>query len=441
MTNKQGRYGWKQYLYCMPLIFCVVCCGGGGDNGNSSSSHGGGQSVAPGAISSNGVSVGGTVISVGSNNGVGENGTGVSAAAAIRPVVGMLSEIAPDWIVVDGVKLSTSGSQFDNGLGGNAIRSDLHVGMQLQVISSSSNSQIIPNADLVQISPSIRGLVTSNVDSTISLDIGNRIIKTSAATRKQGLTDISAVKNGDYIEVHGDAASSPSSLIATLIKKIDNSRSPDYTYEIRGQLTDLNPIARTGKVEGISFSYANSTSILTKPLTNGMWIRLGSNSAPISSTEWVAEIVTSDLVFPNWVPSVYIEGMVKNYQTGGLFSIDGISVDASTATGNNLVTSNDQYVALVGWMLKNNLKVRAVTPIISGSPVIFHVDGLISNYISQSDFIVRALNIDATNAIFSRLPSYSGPYGPNFLANGSRVRMNCTYDGTKMNADNVIFVP
>lgn len=140
----------------------------------------------------------------------------------------------------------------------------------------------------------------------------------------QGLGSLSA---GDVVEVHGYFNAATGRYVATRIEAEDDAP----LYKLRGIVSDLDTTARTFRLGSEVIDYSN-VSELPAQLANGLRVRVKLRTTKNAADQWVAISIKHGVRRPSLdrVESE-IEGTVDTCASSTSFSVNGISVDASTA--------------------------------------------------------------------------------------------------------------
>lgn len=152
----------------------------------------------------------------------------------------------------------------------------------------------------------------------------------------QGLASLA---QGDVVEVHGYFNAAAGRYVATRVEAEDDAE----LYKLRGIVSDLDTTARTFRL-GTEIIHYGEVSDLPAQLANGLRVRVKLRTTKNAADQWVAVSVKHGVRRPSLdrVESE-IEGVVDTCTSNTSFSVNGISVDASTAVfRDGFVTCGDE---------------------------------------------------------------------------------------------------
>jgi hypothetical protein len=361
--------------------------------------------------------------------GVGTDGTGESSVH-----IGVATGLADDTVTVNDVVYARDSAvvtdAFDQVLGGDALR----LGMWLEVTGTVDEVSGRAVAQSIRVRPAARGQVSAVDGTGFTLTVLESTVRyDNAATVIDGADAAAALAPGDVVEVHGPLGASAGSVEASRIEKLASAPTPARPFELRGRVSSLDAAARTLVVGRQAVRYDTATLALRQALANGQVVRVSAAAAPVATQAWRVERMRSDQPLPDNLGFVYAEGVTTDWVAGPTFSIEGVSVDATTANGRGAVTANGQRVAVIGSLSQGTINAKSVARSLPGQPVVFVLSGALSNFVSAADFRVRGVGIDASAATFT---------GGNAaeLADGRRVRVVGSVSGRRLIATRVEFL-
>jgi Domain of unknown function (DUF5666) len=362
--------------------------------------------------------------------GVGEDGTGAPVKATS---VGVVTGISADSVTVNEQTYALPASvQVSDAMVGPLSVADIQPGMWVEVQGEADAQGESAVASRIQLIPSVRGAITEVGNGQATLTVLDTTISLDANTLLSG-ANAQSLQVGDTVEVHGLLDNSQSLITATRVAVVASAAAG---AELRGLVTALDTAQRTMRVGGRLVSYGQATLALPKGLSEGMVVRVSSKVAPTSGQVWVLDRVLpgQDLDASVNAAFVYLEGYVDAWAAGPVFRIDGLAVVASSANGKASVTQNGQRVAVIG-ALKNGVVLAKTVAIVNpGLATRFTLFGDISSFVSQADFRVRDVQVDARQAIFTVGDASQ-------LANGVRVRVDGTVQGRAIVASKLKILP
>jgi len=282
----------------------------------------------------------------GSSQIAGIGGTGVTSSGSIT---GFGS------IFVNGVKYETGGSTTVSQNGNSLLVSDLKLGMTVTVRGTLNNNAITGTADTVAITSELDGPIsaapiednTTNTKSFIVL--GRSVIISPSSTVFDGSSfSYTNVAQSDVVEIHG-YLNNNGTLIATRIEKTGTLSLGSTQVEINGILdTILSSVSFTLNVNGNMITVNHSGSTNYSGLIGQAFRIEGTitNTSEISASS----INQQSGILNNQDNEVEIEGIITNYVSDSNFKINGIQVNAGSATLNpgTLVLANDVKVEVEG---------------------------------------------------------------------------------------------
>jgi hypothetical protein len=361
--------------------------------------------------------------------GVGTDGTGPSSNTVN---VGVATGIADNTVTVNGVAYERNGAAVSDGFGQAMSADDLRLGMWLEVTGVVDEAAGSAVAQTIRVRPAARGVVSAVDGGGLTVTVLQSTARyDSVATVVEGADTASAIAEGDVIEVHGPLGVGSGAVEASRIERLSvGVRKP---VELRGRVSSLDTAARTLAVGRQTVRYDVAALTLRQALANGQIVRVSSLAAPVTGQPWTVERMTSDQPLPDNLGFVYAEGVTTDWATGPLFTLEGVSVNATGANGKGMVTNNGQRVAVIGSLVSGTLNAKSVARSLPGQPVLFVLSSALTSYKSIADFRVRGVTIDATSAAF-----VDGVAAD--LADGRRVRVTGSVSGRKLIALKVQFL-
>lgn len=316
-------------------------------------------------------------------------------------------------IFVDGVRIDDrnviAGVEQENG---DVVDAELKLGQHVDV---EYDDNLV--AKLIRITSEATGTVQSvdTVKGTLSILGQTVVINTDAAAGPVTIFDapyttLADVKAGDTIEVNGLIKTDAAGNVTIQATRIEKETAGAY-QRLRGHISDLSTTASTFKVGGLVVSYANAkVKPSTAALANGadVTVSIASNQTITAGTAVSAAFVK--------VKNHREESQDKDANLGGAitkidiaaktFVVDGVKVDASKATfnGKELVfadLSEGVYVRVKGTYQADGTFTASTIVVRSferESDREVELHGSILNYMSNADFTLRDVHVDASNA-------------------------------------------
>jgi hypothetical protein len=248
-----------------------------------------------------------------------------------------------------------------------------------------------------------------------------------------GIDELSELRTGDRVEVHGLLGGPNAQVRATRVERIAPAAST-RPFELRGPVRQLNRAARTMSVGQVPISYEAAAVMLTGGINEGMVVRVAAATAPAAGQRWAVERLVADQALPANTRFAYLEGFVSQLARGPntlTFALEGVPVDASTANNRYLVKNEGQRIAVFGAMVDGVLRATSIAEAHAGTVPIFGLEGKITSFTSISSFKVRGVRVDASAAVFE------GQADPHSLTPGTVVRVRGTLNGQRLVAGQV----
>ncbi len=396
----------KRFLNAILALACVLLVSCGGGAGGFAGLGGGGGSGGGGGGAGGGGGGGG-------GGGPGSGGTGVFSV-----FVGSIDGFGS--IIVNGVHHDISGATISTEGG-----SSLQLGMTTRVtgtstdgLNSSTATQVVSAADL---RGTVSGINTGDgTDGTF--EVTGILVATDSSTIYDGagLTDITALANGDNVQIYG-LPGAAGTLRATRIERLAASAAP----VVSGSVTSLDTASRTFVLGSLTVDFSAATfvdGLAESTLANGQIVRVRALAAPVGAVLQATQMQLWYEVPATDGTPLGLAGLVTDFSSLGAFKVMGTTVDASAAIingGPSGSIGNGVKVEVTGTMsggvlVATKVRIRHVPG--TGGPARFDVAGAVGNYTSAANFRVQGQRIDASGpgVVFT-----NGTAGD--LANGVRV--------------------
>ena len=364
--------------------------------------------------------------------GVGEEGTGIQPASAS---VGTVQGLSDTSVTVNGVSYAQSAATVSDGFGQPMAKEDLRLGMWLEVQGSIDASGTQGVAQTIRVRPAARGVVSAKGPGGLSLTVFDSTVHLDNGTVLDGTPDAASLAPGDLVEVHGPLSSVAGDVSASRVEKLHPTPQAPPSYELRGRVSLLDTAHRSFTLGRRTIDYGSASLTLRQSLANGQIVRVSAAAAPLPGTPWAVEKLTGDLALPDNLGFLYTEGYVESLQAGPSFELEGLAVDASSASGKAGITAEGLRVAVVGALVNGKLKAKSVAVVQPGEPVVFSLSGAVTDFVSPASFRLRGVSIDASGA------NYLAPASPTALADALRLRVKGTVLGRRLIASQVELLP
>ena len=291
--------------------------------------------------------------------GVGSGGTG--AAFGFGVISGFGS------IIVNGIKYEDDTASVTDDLGNPRGRSELGLGMVVEIRGSADESTGLGKATAVRIQTELKGLVTSVTPNPTTPGTGEVLVlgttvRATSTTVWQNASGISGLSANQAVEVWGFADRSTNTITAT---RIEIKAATDENFNrLRGLVTEITPgvSLRIGgqpgsggqlfALAGAAVASGVSVGTLVKVLYTGS----GNNAAATKIELESSSVPANDT-------RVRAEGRISQYASKSSFKVEGLSVDASSASFSEGVESqlaNGARVRVEGQMVGGKIKAAIV---------------------------------------------------------------------------------
>jgi Domain of unknown function (DUF5666) len=313
-------------------------------------------------------------------------------------------------IIVNGVHFDESKAAIRDDDGASSNAEALKLGMVVEIASSSaataaSDGTLRATATELQYRSEIEGPVTAIDLTARTLSVlGQTLqIKDTTVFEDELRGGLSTVKIGDRIEVYGFLSAS-GQYTATRIELEDADDSE--AYKLRGLVSALDTTQQRFQLGGITVSYAG----LSTPagLANGALVRVELQRTTDAAGLWIAtrlsSAVTSGSVSASQGLQAEIEGHITAMESATRFQVDGITVDAASATRVPSGLAVGQMVDVEGLLLNGVLTASSVEleqrlEADDG----FEIEGSIGSVdAAGSSFTLRGVTVNHANARFDQ---------------------------------------
>lgn len=257
----------------------------------------------------------------GCGGGVGSEGTGAPVASFYAgPITGFGS------IVVNGVHFDEAAASVLDDDGATLERSQLALGMVVQIdagaISTAADGTASATATRVRASRALVGPPVVSAGGQLSV-LGQVVTIGSATVLDTRFTNgLASIARATAIEVYGDFDST--GVKATRIAPAASGAS----YVVRGPVSAVDASGQTCTIGGQSYALSSTTGV-----AEGSVVKLAVQGSTDSSGRWTtsSQQAQAGLSGSNGA-EVELEGTVSRLVSATRFVLDGVTVDAGTAT-------------------------------------------------------------------------------------------------------------
>jgi hypothetical protein len=187
-------------------------------------------------------------------------------------------------------------------------------------------------AHAFRLSNEIVGPVTAISQNGSSVDVlGQTVLVTSSTVFDSTITGgLAGLTAGDVVEVHGIAGSTPGQFTATRIEP----KAGATAYRLRGTVAALNTTLKTFTIGNALISYAGlAAADVPASLANDLTVRVVLQTTPdATSGAWVATRLKTGKRESTAASDSHVEGAITVFISSTDFQINGLKVDASSAT-------------------------------------------------------------------------------------------------------------
>lgn len=263
--------------------------------------------------------------------GLSSGGTG---SFSVGPITGFGS------VIVNGVRFDDSSASVSDDDGGTRDRSELKLGMMVVVTGSTVTRSSVAGdsatATAIVFGSELQGPISA-IDTTLqTLTVLGQTVSITGST----IFDVSTINGGfaalavnDIVEVHGVVNPGSNTIQATLIEK---ESSPDV-FKIQGLISNLDAGAKQFDIGAIRISYL-STPVDEVRVTpaNGVLVRVRLTAVlppAAAPAVWNAtRIRPPENHADENRDEAEVEGSITAFTSTAQFSVNGLAVDASSAT-------------------------------------------------------------------------------------------------------------
>jgi Domain of unknown function (DUF5666) len=232
-------------------------------------------------------------------------------------------------IIVNGVRFDDSSASYSDDNGGNRDRSEMRLGMRVEVDSSSIDSTSrSATARAVRVGSELVGPVSAPpANGSLSL-LGQTVVVSASTVFDDSLAGgLAAITTGRVLEVHAVYDAATGQYRAT---RIEPESSVTF-YKLRGPVSALDTAAKTFQIGGAKINYAGvAAANLPSNLANGQTLRVLLQTAQVNG-EWVASSLRSGVRKVDDNSHAHLRGTITSWTSATQFSVNGQAVDASRA--------------------------------------------------------------------------------------------------------------
>jgi hypothetical protein len=225
--------------------------------------------------------------------------------------------------------------------------------------------------------------------------LGQTVLVTSSTVFDDSLStqssDLSTLV-GEVIEVHAVYDATSGNYTATRIE----DKSSATAYKLRGTVAALDTTAKTFTLGGTLVSYASATTLPSTALANGQTVRVTLATAQVAGA-WVATAVSNGSRAVQNHSDARVRGTVSAFTSATAFTVNGVVVDASSATIENGPVTATSKVEVRGTTVDGVLVASRVKVYSASDATLRTVElhGLLSNLdTTAKTFTLRGLTVN-----------------------------------------------
>jgi hypothetical protein len=236
-------------------------------------------------------------------------------------------------IIVNGIRFDDSSAQVTDDDGQVHDKSELKLGMNVEVESSGINrGPGSTKASHVRFGAAIVGPVSAISGGTTpkTLTVLDQIVEISSTTVFDNslANGFASINIGDVLAVHALLDTATGHYLAKRIEPKPGAAA----FKLRGIVASLDTGAKTLMIGGalIDFSGVPAAS-LPANLANGLKVRVQLQTTKNASNQWVAISIRADERRMEDVNEAEVHGTITDFTSTTSFSVNGLAVDASKA--------------------------------------------------------------------------------------------------------------
>ena len=301
-------------------------------------------------------------------------------------------------VIVNGVRFDDSAARVTDDNDNGISASSLGLGMTVEV-SGSVNDDGTGSASSINVFSEVQGPISNLnlADNTFSILGFN--VTVPGTTVFEDFSLLSALANGNIVEVHGTR--SGNAITATRIE-LKTPVAGDTLIKIRGQIA--NRTATTFTIGEVTVNYASAqVSPNLGAIVNDAYVKVRSTSVATGNTVTASRIQvvgSRPFGFADGGKSE-LEGVVSEFVSLSQFKVGGIAVNAFNATfvrGQATSIANGTRLEVKGVYSNDVITASKVKFEDSARVDEFELHGVVSNFTSLSNFVVRGMTVDASGS-------------------------------------------
>jgi hypothetical protein len=260
-------------------------------------------------------------------------------------------------VIVNGVRYEDNAARITDDDGDVTLSADdLRLGMVVRVQAGGitpGSGDTLPSAaaTTIAVESQIKGRVESKTAPDTLVVFGQTVRVDAATVFEPGLT-FAAIGVGNVLEVHG-FADAAGVVTATRIERENNANE----FKVRGVIANFDSTQRTFTIGTAKFIVPTAARLPSTALQNGLFVRVRTQTVPDASGNWVVNRIDLRNAFEDR-PEAEVEGILVS--TGGVLSVNGITLDVSRLPAGAATALVGQRVEAEGQLVNGTLIVRDI---------------------------------------------------------------------------------
>ena len=261
----------------------------------------------------------------GSSVSSGSGGAVATSSFAAGPITGFGS------VIVNGVRFDDSQATVTDDDGTASSKDALKLGMTAEVHGgavSDDGTGAKATAGEISFGSALVGPVSSIDAAAKTLTVlGQKVIVLDTTVLDARLVGgFAGIAVATLLEVHGTTDATTGAVTATRLEPT----AAAVGFKIRGIVANLDTTAKTFKIGGALISYASVPTVPAN-LANGLFVRARLQTAQVAGA-WVATRLSAARPHVGDADEAHLRGSITTFTSSAAFSVNGIPVDATSAT-------------------------------------------------------------------------------------------------------------
>ena len=253
------------------------------------------------------------------------SGSGGTSSFAAGPITGFGS------VIVNGVRFDDSKATVTDDDGAASSKDALKLGMTAEVHGGAvtdDGTGAKATAGEISFGSALVGPVSAiDVASKTLVVLGQKVFVLDTTVLDARLVGgFAGIAVGTVLEVHGTTDATTGAVTATRLEPTAAAAG----FKIRGVVANVDTTAKTFKIGATLISYA-SVTVVPANLANGLFVRARLQTTQVAGA-WVATRLSTARPHVGDADEAHLRGSITAFTSSAAFSVNGIPVDASSAT-------------------------------------------------------------------------------------------------------------